>query len=98
MSNAIPYRRTVARFISSSDNAEYGVTLAGTSEERRVIVERNGTIRPPKYDTTPETRLAMADAVADLLLAERERAVVWCTQHDALEFLESARVYTFDLA
>jgi len=86
------YLRTVVRFISSSDNSDYGVTLAGTSEERRVTVERDGTVHTRTSDTTPEQERARIDAVVAFLATERERYEAWAREKGFP--IEPARVLT----
>ena len=86
------YRHTVARFISSSDNADYGVTLAGTSEERRVTVERDGTVHTRISDTTPAQERERIDAVLAFIALERARYVEWASSRGY--DVEPARVLT----
>jgi hypothetical protein len=71
------YRKTSVRFISSSDNADYGVTLAGTSEERRVTVDRDGTVRTRVYGITGEQEREYISALLAYLDDKHVEYIAW---------------------
>lgn len=73
------YRVTTVRFISSSYNAEYEVTLAGTSEPRRVCVERDGFVHTRIHGITAEQEREYIGAVIAHKAAEHEKYTAWAT-------------------
>ncbi len=86
------YRKTFVHFISSSDNADYGVTLAGTSEERRVTVGRDGTVRTRVHGITGELEREYIAALLAYLEDKRGEYIAWAK---AKGFdVEPARVLT----
>lgn len=76
----IPYRVTAVRFMSSggpNNTAEYEVTLAGTSEPKRVTVERNGAVHMGTYGITAAQERECIGAVVTYLAGEHEKYVRW---------------------
>jgi len=72
------YRKTFVHFISSYQNsADYGVTLAGTSDERRVTVNRDWTVRTTVYGITGEQEREYISALLAYLDDKRREYVTW---------------------
>jgi hypothetical protein len=87
------YRKTFVHFISSYQNlADYGVTLAGTSEERRVTVDRDGIVRTTVHGITGELE---REYIAALLAYLEDKHVEYVEWAKARGFdVEPARVLT----
>ena len=80
---SITYRFTNVRFMSSggpTNNADYEVTLAGTSEPKRVTVERNGSVHTGTYGITAEQEREYISAVIAYLAGEHEKYVQWAME------------------
>jgi hypothetical protein len=86
------YRKTFVHFISSYQSADYGVTLAGTSEERRVTVDRDGTVRTTVYGITGEQEREYIAALLAYLEDKRAEYIAWANAKGYA--LEPARVLT----
>jgi hypothetical protein len=87
------YHKTFVHFISSYQNSvDYGVTLAGTSDERRVTVDRDGTVRTRVYGITGEQEREYIAALLAYLDDKHAEYIEWAKAkgYD----IEPARVLT----